>query len=745
MSEAVLILTKDLRVTYVNDAFCRQVGKTVEELIGQPIAILGPPPFPDMPTDSEELEAWIRERGPIRGEMPMRTGKGTSFPAFMTIAPVMDDRGDILAYVHTHHDLREVKQAEIEAHESVELFKAISTVAQDAVLLLDDSGRISFWNDAASRLFGYSAEEALGREAYEFLALASDAEAARDAWPRLVESGSGPIIENVREIEALRRDGSKVPLELSFASLQLNGSWHALCIARDITERKQKEHKLRLFHDLLAHSMDAVEVIDHRTLRFIDMNEKGCRDLGYTREEILSMSVPDIDSSHKHIRRLLTDRKAGQHDATVIESVHRRKDGSEFPVEVSFKFVEIEGETYVLSIARDITQRKQSEERLRRSNRALRTLSSCNMALVHAAREQDLLDEMCRTVVEDGGYHLAWIGITRDDNRTVQRVASASRHPGRVKSSAVQKANTECGLSPATRAVNTGSMQLAKSLREQTENPACQHCAEKFGYSSCLALPLKDDDEVFGVLNICAVEEEAFDDGEIALLQELSEDLSFGILSLRTREQRNHYQHESLKNLNRYKEALLGTIRSVAYMAEKRDPYTAGHQARVADLACAIAEELGLDERRIEGLRLGSMIHDIGKISVPAEILNKPGKLSPPEFEIIKSHVWTGHDIIKDIDFPWPVADMILQHHERLDGSGYPQGLKGEAICMEARILAVADEVDAISGHRPYRPSLGLENALNTIEAERGKSLDAAAVDACLKLFRQKGYALGVD
>ncbi|MCI5076377.1 PAS domain S-box protein [Oricola sp.] len=744
MSEAVLILDTDLRTTYVNDAFCRHTGIAAEDLIGQPIARLGPPPLPGMPSDASGFEAWIRVRGTVRDEMMMPTADGGAFPAFVTITPVTDDADRIVAYVQTHHDLREMKQAEMRRRESEELFRAISTAAQDAVLLLDDIGRIVFWNDAATRIFGYRAHEAIGQDVHLFLAPDRYQAAAQAAWPRFSEHGGGAVVGTVREVMGLRKDGDEVPLELSVSAMRLGGSWHAVGIMRDISERVEKERELRLFRALLDHSNDAVEVIDIDTLRILDMNEKGCRDLGYSREEILTMSVGDIDPEFSKFDVGMTEAQIARKDAIVLERTHRRKDGTEFPVEISLRFVKMDDHAYALGISRDITRRKLFEEKLSRSNRALRTLSACNITLVHATQEQELLDNMCRTVVDQGGYRLAWIGfMEHDDDKTVRQAASAGRESETVKLPELSWADNECGQSVASRAIRSGTMQIAENLPEQFQNPICRRHAIQYGYSSCMALPLKDDrGEAFGVLNICAVDTHSFDEGEIDLLKELADDLAFGILTLRIREQRNHFQQESLKNLDRYKEALLGTIRSVAFMVEKRDPYTAGHQARVAHLACAIAHEMQLDEDRIEGLRLGAMIHDIGKISVPAEILNRPGKLSDPEFEIIKGHAQAGYDIIKDIDFPWPVADMVLQHHERMNGKGYPQGIAGDAICLEARILAVADVVDSVSAHRPYRPSLGIDTALGIIEEDRGDGLDAEVVDACLRLFREKGYAL---
>ncbi len=166
-----------------------------------------------------------------------------------------------------------------------------------------------------------------------------------------------------------------------------------------------------------------------------------------------------------------------------------------------------------------------------------------------------------------------------------------------------------------------------------------------------------------------------------------------------------------------------------------RDPYTAGHQKRVTDLACAIAEEMSLSKEQIEGLQMAGLIHDVGKILVPAEILSKPGRLTEIDFSMIETHPKVGYDILKTIEFPYPVAQIVIQHHERMDGSGYPAGLTGKEILLEARILAVADVVEAIASHRPYRPALGQDKAIEEISQNRGVLYDPKAVDACLKVL----------
>jgi len=194
---------------------------------------------------------------------------------------------------------------------------------------------------------------------------------------------------------------------------------------------------------------------------------------------------------------------------------------------------------------------------------------------------------------------------------------------------------------------------------------------------------------------------------------------------------------DTLENLRK---AVSTTIQVMISAVEARDPYTAGHQRRVADLARAIATEMGLPQDTIEGIRMAGSIHDIGKLSIPAEILSKPTKLSENEFSLIKEHARKGYEMLKDVESPWPLAEIVYQHHERMDGSGYPRNLKGDEILMEARIMAVADVVEAMASHRPYRPALGIDAALKEIEDNRGILYDADVVDVCLGIFREKGF-----
>lgn len=203
----------------------------------------------------------------------------------------------------------------------------------------------------------------------------------------------------------------------------------------------------------------------------------------------------------------------------------------------------------------------------------------------------------------------------------------------------------------------------------------------------------------------------------------------------------NHIKIQLDESVNKFQHVLEETIRAIALTIEKRDLFTAGHQHRVAELASAIAKAMKLSEDRVKGVYMAGLLHDIGKINVPAELLMKPAKLTEIEFKLIKNHPKVAYDILKGIEFPWPIALISLQHHERLDGSGYPDGLRSEDIALESRILAVADVVEAMSSSRPYRPALGVEKALEEVSSKKGLLYDADVVDACVKLFKEKGFA----
>ncbi len=254
-----------------------------------------------------------------------------------------------------------------------------------------------------------------------------------------------------------------------------------------------------------------------------------------------------------------------------------------------------------------------------------------------------------------------------------------------------------------------------------------------FKFKSSVALPIRHEGKIIGTLNVYSDKTDDFDAHETEHLEMIARDIAYGLYVLNLKKEKEEAQRTQL-------DIFLKTIDAFVVTMKKRDPYTAGHQQRVTELAVAIGEKMGLSRDCIDGLRLGAMIHDIGKINVPGEILNRPGKITRNEFEIIKPHSQLGYEIIRGLDFPWPIGEMILQHHERLDGMGYPKGLKGDEIITEAKIIAVADVVEAISSHRPYRVALGINAAISEIKSRRGTSFDPEIVDICVDLFKKKEF-----
>jgi putative nucleotidyltransferase with HDIG domain len=270
------------------------------------------------------------------------------------------------------------------------------------------------------------------------------------------------------------------------------------------------------------------------------------------------------------------------------------------------------------------------------------------------------------------------------------------------------------------------------------------------GFEVCRQLKATHETKDIPVIFVSALSEanEKIEGFELGAVDFVTKPYQRGELSMRVRTHlemtrlRNHLGALVEERTHQIRENMLKFVTAIASTVEMRDPYTAGHQRRVAHLASAIASELGLPEDQIEGLSLASVVHDIGKIRTPAEILCKPGRLSELEFGLIQQHPETGWEILKSIDFPWPIADIVMQHHERLDGSGYPCGLKGEEILIETKILAVADVVEAMVSHRPYRAGRGVDAAMGEITSNKGQLYDPYVVDACLRLFREQGYTL---
>ena len=355
-----------------------------------------------------------------------------------------------------------------------------------------------------------------------------------------------------------------------------------------------------------------------------------------------------------------------------------RKDGVEVPVEISLSPIETNSGTFVIGTIRDVTQR---EERYRT------IFEQVTVGVVHASLEGRLLDVNPR-FCELSGYQ-------REE--ALELEVRKLTHPDDNERLVDVRTNLLAGTS-ADRELDARLLQ-------------------------------KDGGELWVRITTALVRNG--DDRPVHFMS-LIQDIS----------QQRRVEQIDKQHFARIEQAMYSTINVIATIGELRDPYTYGHEYRVGELTAAIAAEMGRDEAFIEGLRIAGYLHDVGKIIVPAEILAKPTRLTQPEFDLIKAHPKASYQILTGVDFPWPIAEIALQHHERLDGSGYPQGLNGDQILPEAKILAVADTVEAMASHRPYRAGLGLDLALAEIEKNRGRIYDADVVDGCLQLFRHKGYQL---
>lgn len=385
-------------------------------------------------------------------------------------------------------------------------------------------------------------------------------------------------------------------------------------------------------------------------------------------------------------------------------------------------------------------QRKANEIALKKAYRALAALSAGNEKLVRAKSEPDLLKAICHVIVETGGYRLVMVSYARNGPE-ITPVAWAEAGNGGHGGEQPSWTNTENGRAPIVSVIRSGRPLVSRDILTDPDFAAWRGAAVKYGCVSNLVLPLSDGMRTFGALSIYAAEPDAFDMEETLLLEQLANNLGYGITALRTRIEHDRIAYQHQHHAEILQQSLEDSIRAIANTVEMRDPYTAGHQKRVGILATAIAHEMGLPEEKIHGIRLAATVHDLGKLQIPSEILTKPGRLTDIEYLLIKTHPQAGYDILKNVKFPWPIADIVWQHHEKLDGSGYPQGLKDGQILPEARIMMVADVVEAMAAHRPYRAALGIEAALREIERGRGSAYDPNAVDACLRLFREGRFA----
>jgi PAS domain S-box-containing protein len=464
-----------------------------------------------------------------------------------------------------------------------------------------------------------------------------------------------------------------------------------LGVTRDITERKQVEEALRESEEqyrlVVENAKESIIITQDMKLVFAN---RAAMDLGgYSKEILTSKSFTEFIHSDdlnmvadNHIRRIKGEKIPPVYSFRIIG-----QDGTVIWCEINATVIQWKGKPATLNFLTNVTERKQVEEALRES------------------------EEQYRLVVENARESII---VTQDvDVKVVFANHAAIDMMGYSKEILSSKYFTDL-IYPDD--LNIVVDHHIKRLKGE-EVPAV--------YSFRV---IRQD----GTIMWCEI--------NAALIQWKGKPAT--LLFLNNITERKLAEVKLNQTLESLQKAFGATIQVMVSAVEMKDPYTAGHQLRAANLACAIAKEMGLPQDKIEGLRMAGSIHDIGKLSIPAEILSKPSKLTNLEFLMIKEHAQSGYDILKDVESPWPLAQIVYQHHERMDGSGYPRNLKGDEILMEARIMSVADVVEAMASHRPYRAALGIEVALEEIEKNRGTLYDKDVADACLRLFREKGYKL---
>lgn len=644
-------VTEDQGGTFVevNDKACRTLGYSREELLQLSPLDLGDPELRGRFTAIRDELAAEKQ---VLFETVQVAKDGSRIPVEIN-ARLFNYHGRpmVLSIVR---DITKRKAGERE----VQRLASFPELNPNPVLEVDSSGAVTYANPATAAAGILRPEEMLPPDLVELIQAA----------------GNGGARQCYREV---RINGVLYGEDISFPE-QFPG---ARLYTTDISARRQMEEQLELKGRLLDRATDLISLCELDG-SLIYCNESMPSQLGYGRDELMGKKIPDM----------LTPEYAGQFQARVtlmqergeaiFESAFLRKDGAVLPVEVHARLLGINGGTAILSVSRDISERK-----------------AAAAALIMAAQKWRITFD----AIKDSVF------LMDRKNRIVQA--------NRALADLVQKPFTEIIGRPCWEVVHNNPTPIA-------DCPAVRMWKSRRREVSVLTV---------GDRWLKASVDPIFDEGgEITAAVHTVIDITDSVRA----------ESDLRKSLEKMQRTLAGTVSALASTVATRDPYTASHQRGVAGLASAIAQEMRFSPEAVEGMRVTGSLHDIGKIAIPAEILSKPGKINAMEFNLIKGHAQMGHDILEAIEFPWPVAQAVLQHHERLDGSGYPLGIKDGDIIPEARILMVADVVEAMASHRPYRPALGLEVALEEIVRNKGTLYDPEVVEACVRIFTEKGYTI---
>ncbi|MHB8438513.1 MAG: HD domain-containing phosphohydrolase [Acidimicrobiales bacterium] len=598
-----------------------------------------------------------------------------------------------------------------------------------AVTVTGPDGSITYWNAAAEDLYGWPAAEVLGRNILE---VTPTSQATEDALGAVDELRAGRPWRGVMETQ--RRDGSTFlrSLTISPVSNDAGEVTAFIGVASDVSAEREMIADLDESHAQLAAVLDSsgdLFAITDASGRIGTVKGASMRLLGVQPNALEGVSIFDLAQPQDRARaRSVWEQGLQSAEPMPAEDFWTpRADGTWMCLSlIATNCLDNPSLHGIVITAHDVTDRRHAEE-------ARAAMAGINSALVHATDESDLFRDICNLVVQGTTYHLAWIGLTDHSAPLGVRMVALADGSMTYFDALEALSRTHAHRGPLTKALESGRIYIVQNIAQSDEDSHWKALAIEHGYQSVIAMPLPSMAHNAGVLAIYSEHPNVFTSEAVNLLTELAEDLAYGLAVLRTRAERNEYK-------GRFEASLEAAVRAIAAAAELRDPYTAGHQRRTADLSAVIATAMGINSDAIEGIKVAASIHDIGKLTVPAEILSKPGRLTDAEFALVKQHSQAGYDIVAGIDFPWPVPETILQHPERLDGSGYPHGLKGDQISVGARILAVADTTEAMQAHRPYRPALGIDAAINVLLSGRESLFDPEAVDACVRAIRDDGF-----
>lgn len=684
--EAVTVTDLEGKITYVSLQTLKVHG------YDSPSELLGRSAFEMIdPSDHNQAKANLEKtlgNGVMRNlEYKLLRKDGTCFDGELNASLISDDKGNPKAFVATTRDITERKRAEEALRENEEKYRNLFQNSNDAIFIHDVSGNIIDVNSKVLSLFGYKRLEILGLTV-DRLHPEDELSKSAQAFKQISKKGYVNF-----EINFKKKDGSIFPAEVSSSLFEISGSKVIQGVVRDISVRRQAEQNLRESEERyreLVEKAGAAILIDDRDGRFVYCNRRLADLFGCSLEEMQANEIRSIvhPADIERVMKMHGGRIQGKKVPSKYEFMGIKKSGELMYLEIDAIALKEDGKVVgTRSYIWDITQRKKTEEAVRSSEERLKLLFQ---------------------FAPDGYYLTDLKGNFLDGNKAAEEIT------GYKKEELIGKNFAKAKLLSADQLPKALTL-LARNAMGQPTGPDEFTLARKDGSKTIVGI------RTFPVRIA----------GQTVVL---------GIARDITEYKRT--QDELKRSYQRMQKVLEDTINALTSAVEKRDPYTAGHQHRVAILADAIAEKMRLPSAQKQGLHVAALVHDIGKINVPAGILNKPSGLSDAEFALVKDHVLVGYDILRTIEFPWPVAEIVLQHHERLDGSGYPRGIKGSEVMLEAKILSVADVVESMLAHRPYRPARGMESATKEITKYKKKLYDVKVVNACLKVLKDKNFSL---